>query len=488
MTRVFAWNSSEPGPEVTHVRDSDGAVWHRVPGGWVCELEPAGETTDWSSVLLCSSCEFGVVDCSHEYRQVGIIWPDGTVTGNSVEPLPDGTYLLDVPPGGYVGWDEVWAEKGDRELAQRLPVTAHRPGRDWHATYLTDPRVMAAAQARVAETGEDGWAAAYTLALSMPPAFGCYDAVGARDVLVPDSLPDLVELEGLERSEHGYYGASAGNIDVGNADLMVSMLRRARPGEKVRPDLVCPHCRGPEDDTGVVNQVYRCPACGESWITEAEPADHYQHQAGTTLEVFLDADRATVELGLRDLYAAGVCRPVDRERVWVTSNPGLSDHTRTLIMNWYGRAVDGAATWTWEPDGDPIVTSPDGELPSGVVVRQDWVQGATTDPAEPTLLGLATGWRTGELVIGGLASGHHPLMADEAVLLDVLEAVRDGLHTVEHLLQVPMLAWLREVRLIEPRPSNWTFWNHAGPPVLQLTPTGRAWLLRRQRELGRRRR
>jgi hypothetical protein len=146
---------------------------------------------------------------------------------------------------------------------------------------------MAAARDRVTTTGEDGWAAAYTLALTLPPASGCYDAVGARDVLVPDTLPDEFELARLERAtpeeddeSGGYYGEP--NIDHGNLDMAHSMVRRARPSETVRPDLRCPKCcqaAGDEDEAGMPGQVYRCTDCGDSWeyhspsVSEDDPFD-----------------------------------------------------------------------------------------------------------------------------------------------------------------------------------------------------------------------
>lgn len=144
---------------------------------------------------------------------------------------------------------------------------------DWHASYLTDPRTMAAARERAMRTGEDGWAAAYTLALTMPPAPGSLQAGWARDVLVPDTLPDDDELVRLERATpaddeapSGYYGEP--NIGLDNPDMPASMVRRARPNETIRPDLRCPKCcqaAGCDDETGMPFQVYRCTECGQSW-------------------------------------------------------------------------------------------------------------------------------------------------------------------------------------------------------------------------------
>lgn len=64
---------------------------------------------------------------------------------------------------------------------------------DWHATYLTDPTVHASARERCARTGEDGWAAAATLAPTLPPGFGSHESAGARAVLVPCTEPNEVE-------------------------------------------------------------------------------------------------------------------------------------------------------------------------------------------------------------------------------------------------------------------------------------------------------
>lgn len=148
-------------------------------------------------------------------------------------------------------------------------------GRDWHATYLTDARAMAAARERAMRTGDDGWATAYTLALTLPPASGSHDAVGARDILVPQTLPDAGELARLAHAtpadpdaNHlgGYYEEP--NIAVGNLDLSPSMTRRAKPGEVIRPDLKCPACcaaDGEPEQSGMQQQTYRCTACHELW-------------------------------------------------------------------------------------------------------------------------------------------------------------------------------------------------------------------------------
>lgn len=68
--------------------------------------------------------------------------------------------------------------------------------RDWHATYLTDPTVLDAARRRCAQTGEDGWSAAATLARTMPPGFGSHEAAGARAVIAPSS-----EMEAAARQD-----------------------------------------------------------------------------------------------------------------------------------------------------------------------------------------------------------------------------------------------------------------------------------------------
>jgi hypothetical protein len=139
--------------------------------------------------------------------------------------------------------------------------------RDFHATYLTDPTAMAAAQRMAATTGEDGWAAAWTLAQTLPPAFSSHDAAGAREILAPSTRLSAPEEAGLRRaSSVGYYRDP--NIGLGNSDMAPSMVRQARPGETVRPDLRCPPCcdaAGEPEESGMPGQVYRCTACGHSW-------------------------------------------------------------------------------------------------------------------------------------------------------------------------------------------------------------------------------
>jgi hypothetical protein len=139
--------------------------------------------------------------------------------------------------------------------------------RDFHATYLTDPTAMAAAQRMAATTGEDGWAAAWTLAQTLPPAFSSHDAAGAREILAPSTRLSVPEEAGLRRaSSRGYYRNP--NIALGNSDMAPSMVRQARPGETVRPDLRCPPCcgrAGEPEESGMPGQVYRCTDCGHSW-------------------------------------------------------------------------------------------------------------------------------------------------------------------------------------------------------------------------------
>jgi hypothetical protein len=166
---------------------------------------------------------------------------------------------------------------------------------DWHASYLTDPRTMAAARERAMRTGEDGWAAAYTLALTMPPAPGSLQAGWARDVLVPDTLPDDDELVRLERATpaddeapSGYY--SEPNIGLDNPDMPASMVRRARPDETIRPDLRCPACcasAGEPEEVGMAYQAYRCPACSQSWeytSPDVDNDDDHSSSCGGTCE------------------------------------------------------------------------------------------------------------------------------------------------------------------------------------------------------------
>lgn len=148
--------------------------------------------------------------------------------------------------------------------------------RDWHATYLTDQRAMDAVRDRAVRHGDDGWAAAYTIALTLPAAPGSHAATGARDVLVPDTLPDTSELARLANAtpedplaagtHGGYYGEP--NIAHDNHDMAPSMVCRVRPDEVVRPDLRCPPCCvsvGEPEEVGMPGQVYRCTECGQLW-------------------------------------------------------------------------------------------------------------------------------------------------------------------------------------------------------------------------------
>jgi hypothetical protein len=140
--------------------------------------------------------------------------------------------------------------------------------RDWHAAYLTDPGVMIAARQRATETGEDGWAAAATLAPTMPPtSFASYDSFGAREILAPGAVPTEGEMKHLDdAARYGCYVDP--NLNEHNHDLVGSMTRPADPGRKIRPDLDCPGCcekAGQPEETGAQLQEYRCPQCGELW-------------------------------------------------------------------------------------------------------------------------------------------------------------------------------------------------------------------------------
>jgi hypothetical protein len=227
--------------------------------------------------------------------------------------------------------------------------------RDWHATYLTDPRAMAAARDRVTATGEDGWAAAYTLALTLPPASGCYDAVGARDVLVPDTLPDADELARLERATPnegggGYYGEP--NISFDNPDMAHSMVRRALPHEKIRPDLRCPKCcqaAGDADEAGMPGQVYRCTDCPESWEYRA-PADQDEelHEWVAVLPMVPDEVRENM-IAFQERWA-----PRGLTVRWSIPDAAPSASEDVSPGHWY-------AAWT---DGEAIAFIPE-EMPHG---------------------------------------------------------------------------------------------------------------------------
>jgi hypothetical protein len=129
----------------------------------------------------------------------------------------------------------------------------------------------------------------------MPPAPGSLQAGWARDVLVPDTLPDDDELVRLERATpeddeapSGYYGEP--NIGLDNPDMPASMVRRARPDETVRPDLRCPACcasAGEPEEVGMAYQAYRCPACSQSWeytSPDVDNDDDHSSSCGGTCE------------------------------------------------------------------------------------------------------------------------------------------------------------------------------------------------------------
>lgn len=159
--------------------------------------------------------------------------------------------------------------------------------RDWHATYLTDRVVMAAAARHANTTGDDGYAAAATLALSMAPAITSSAAIGARAILAPgaDALDEIEEAQLAHASWRGYYDNPG--IDADNHDMAPSMTRRARPEEKIRPDLICPSCcrrRGQPEESGVQRQVYRCtesdcPAPLWEYIPPVDDDTHETHFA-----------------------------------------------------------------------------------------------------------------------------------------------------------------------------------------------------------------
>lgn len=158
--------------------------------------------------------------------------------------------------------------------------------RDFHAAYLTDPRAMDAARDRAVRHGEDGWAAAYTVALTLPAGPGAHAATGARDVLVPQTLPDADELARLEYATSGddecggYYDEPG--IAYDNPDMAPSMTRRPRDGELIRPDLRCPKCcevAGESEELGVPYQTYRCTGCRELW-NYVPPTDDDEHARG----------------------------------------------------------------------------------------------------------------------------------------------------------------------------------------------------------------
>lgn len=164
-------------------------------------------------------------------------------------------------------------------------------GRDWHATYLTDRVVMAAAQRHANTTGDDGYASAATLALTMAPGITSSAAIGARAVLAPgaDALDEIEEDQLADASWQGYY--SNPGIAPGNHDMAPSMTRRTRLGEKIRPDLICPACcerKGLPEESGVQRQVYRCTEadCRSPLWEYVPPVDDDDY--ATSFEPYLD--------------------------------------------------------------------------------------------------------------------------------------------------------------------------------------------------------
>lgn len=175
--------------------------------------------------------------------------------------------------------------------------------RDWHASYLSDRVVMAAAQRHANTTGDDGYATAATLALTLSPAITSLQAIGARAILAPgaDALHETEEAYLHGASSLGYYNNPG--IGYDNHDMAPSMTRRALPGEKIRPDLICPACcrrRGQPEESGVQRQVYRCtesdcpaplweyvpPTDGDCYETDYgfdDPADEFYAPVGMIL-------------------------------------------------------------------------------------------------------------------------------------------------------------------------------------------------------------
>jgi hypothetical protein len=253
------------------------------------------------------------------------------------------------------------------------------PGRDWHATYLTDPRAMDAARARAVRHGEDGWSAAYTVALTLPAAPGSHAATGARDVLVPDTLPDAAELTRLADATPtdpdvtgtigGYYDEP--NIDYDNRDMAPSMTRRARPDEVIRPDLRCPACcasAGDPEETGMPEQVYRCTECHELWeYVPGVDGGGYPQGCGQCWACSLYASTPPEQRAA--LLANYGPHPQPPRPQVITVRPDgvfIEDVPESPTLRWLRLLTPDAAvepSWHWAPD--PAGTNPDQPPPPG---------------------------------------------------------------------------------------------------------------------------
>lgn len=185
--------------------------------------------------------------------------------------------------------------------------------RDWHATYLTCPTVADAAARRCAQTGEDGWAAAATLARTMPPGFGHHEAAGARAVIAPCSEPDHQETAHLKAaSQVGSEGAdwwlipsdgrsvsfdaflSAYGVTAGGTSLWRAMAPQLDEPSQRAMDMAC--IAPPEVPS------FTCPHCGATSYSPDDIRENYCgrcHDRTGILAAFNDAvDQRRVALGV----------------------------------------------------------------------------------------------------------------------------------------------------------------------------------------------
>jgi len=149
---------------------------------------------------------------------------------------------------------------------------------DFHAAYLTDPTAARKATERAAATGMDGWAIAWELAQTLPPAFGSHDATGARAILAPraDTLTPGEEHSLRVTARDGYYFDVNLHHDADEYTDMAATMgprRRLRPGERDRRiDAICPACAGRLDEPehlGAEGEVYHCFRCDQNWENTA---------------------------------------------------------------------------------------------------------------------------------------------------------------------------------------------------------------------------
>jgi hypothetical protein len=284
------------------------------------------------------------------------------------------------------------------------------PMTDWHAAYLTDPTAMRKAVERAAATGEDGWAAAWTLAQTLPPAFGSHDAAGARAVLAPaaDQLT-LAEEQSLRETVHGGYYYDNNRDDV-HADMAATMgpRRRLRPKERdLRICATCPRCcaqTGEPEHQGEPGRIYHCRRCAENWenaaLQDSGPRLYLNPTPGPG-SALGDMARALAEALRRQQEETAHAQGPDRcaqIAAWfgapVVTAPGMPENTAILAIDEAAhyfhphRADPTQVVSNWQPNWEPTLV-PDPANPATwafppIVRRGAWAQYAQY----PTLAAL----------------------------------------------------------------------------------------------------